>query len=232
MKGVLHARQIGGALLAVFYPNLCQICQTDLYFSERYVCLSCSCDLPYIIQSKYALKRLHQLFQGRTHIRNIHSLLDYQRGNQVQTLLRQLKYNKKRGIGVYFGEILGQAILKSDLPDVIIPVPLHPKKQKKRGFNQSEAIAEGIGKVLNVKIQTNGLKRNKHNASQTAFTKYDRWDNVKSIFSVKKGHGLEGKHVLLVDDVLTTGATIEACVRELLTIDKCSVSIATLAARI
>ncbi len=225
-------RSVGGAFLAVFYPDYCQLCQTELNLSEKHLCLSCSYDLPYIVQSESALQTLHKLFWGRTTIQHIYSLLDYKKGNQVQTLLHQLKYHKRTKLGAHLGQLLGDAMPKEVGFDAIVPVPLHPKKLRKRGFNQSEVIAKGIAAVHDLPLRNDLIKRVKHNASQTKFTKYDRWENVRSIFAVKKADELKNKHILLVDDVLTTGATIEACVNEMITVENCTVSIATLAARL
>lgn len=227
-----QARVISHAFLNVFYPNFCQVCSKDLNLNERHLCLSCSYDLPYIAKSKMALHKLEQLFWGRVKVEKVFSLLDYQRGNQTQVLLHQLKYKKKKKLGFYFGQVLGELIPDNQDIDLIIPVPLHSKKLRQRGFNQSSVIAKGIGDKLLVPVADNALKRNAYNLSQTKFSKYDRWDNVRQIFSVTRAQFLEGKHVLLVDDVLTTGATLEACVQEFLKIKNCTVSIATLAARV
>jgi ComF family protein len=225
-------RTIGGAFLDVFYPNICQICSTDLNMKEQHVCLSCAYDLPYIGQNKKELQKLEKLFWGRVEVQHIYSLLNYQRGNQTQKLLHLIKYKQKKKLGQYFGEVLGGVITEKEQIHAILPVPLHPKKQKLRGFNQSLVIADGIANKTNIPINETCLIRNSHNRSQTKFSKYDRWDNVRQIFAVKQQNQLENKHVLLVDDVLTTGATIEACVIELLKIKNCRVSIATLAARV
>jgi len=225
-------RTISGAFLDVFYPNICQICTIDLNMNERHVCLSCAHDLPYIGQNKKELQKLEKLFWGRVEVKQVYSLLNYQRGNQTQRLLHLLKYKQKKKLGHYFGEVLGEVITDSDQFHAIIPVPLHPKKERLRGFNQSRVIADGIAAKTKIPINETCLIRNSHNLSQTTFSKYDRWDNVRRIFSVKQSEKLENKHLLLVDDVLTTGATIEACILELLKIKNCTVSIATLAARI
>ena len=225
-------RLISGAFLDVFYPKICQICQIDLHLNERQLCLSCNYDLPYIGQNKNDLVKLEQLFWGRVKVERVFSLLNYQRGNTAQHILHQLKYHKKKKLGFHFGHVLGGIIDSDKKIDAILPVPLHPKKKRLRGFNQSYEIANGIAQSLHIPVTEKYLKRVAHNASQTKFTKYERWDNVRRIFSVNKGNELVNKHVLLVDDVLTTGATLEACVLELLQIKNCSVSIATLAARI
>lgn len=232
MKVPHQIRLAGSAFLGVFYPNFCQICATDLNVNEQHVCLSCSYDLPYIEQNKNALQKLEKRFWGRVNVENVFSLLNYQRGNQTQLLLHELKYKNKTKLGYYLGNLLGTVIPEDKNLDLILPVPLHPKKQRKRGFNQSTVIANGIAQHVGVPVVEKHLVRNAFNQSQTKFSKYDRWENVRQIFSVKNPTALEGRHVLLVDDVLTTGATLEACVQELLKIKNCSVSIATLAARI
>lgn len=231
--GIIHQTQlISHALVAIFYPNNCQICAVDLTMNEKHVCLSCSYDLPYIVQNEYQLQQLRQLFWGRVEVKSIFSLLNYQRGNQTQQILHQLKYKKKTKLGGYFGEVLGATIPAEYKFDFILPIPLHPKKERQRGFNQSSIIAEGISRKIGVPVSTKFLVRQMYNASQTQFSKYDRWENVKRIFKVVHPHLLENKHVLLVDDVLTTGATLESCVVELMQIKNCTISIATLAARI
>lgn len=227
-----QTRIISYAFLDVFYPNRCQICAVDLNMNEKHVCLSCSYDLPYIAQSQHELHRLKQLFWGRVNVEEVFSLLNFQRGNQTQEILHQLKYNRKTKLGSYFGEVLGSVLPAEFKPDLILPIPLHPKKQRERGYNQSTLIAQGISRKINVPISEKFLKRPTYNASQTKFSKYDRWENVNRIFAVKNPKSLENKHVLVVDDVLTTGATIESCVLELMQIKNCRVSIATLAARV
>jgi ComF family protein len=225
--------KIGGrALLDVFYPDDCQICHESLMGTEQHLCLNCANELPYLSNSAREQELLRQVFWGRVKIQGVHSLFNYQKGNQVQTLLHLIKYKRKLKIGEYFGEVLGKAITAESTFTAVVPVPLHPKKLRQRGYNQSTVIAKGISKSTGVPLVEDAIVRNEYNLSQTKFTKYDRWENVRQIFSVKKPNKLLGQHILLVDDVLTTGATLEACVKPLLAIDNCQVSIATLAARI
>lgn len=223
---------VSNSFIDIIYPNDCVICKTHLLHNENYLCLTCRFDLPYINQSQHTQDSLQKLFWGRVNIEKVYSLLNYQRGNQVQKILHLLKYNDKTKLAEHFGEKLGYSMKNKGVFDFLVPVPLHPKKYKIRGYNQSTIISKGVQKVLNVDINEKVLIRNSYNKSQTNFSKFDRWGNVSSIFSVIHPKLLINKHVLLIDDVLTTGATIEACVKELLKIEGCKVSIATLAARI
>ncbi len=218
---------ISYSVLDVFYPNNCSICSTHLNHHEKYICLNCLYDLPYI-ETQLSLEKI---FWGRVSVEKVYSLLNYQKGNQTQKILHELKYKNKSKLAYHLGTILGEKITNEKF-DQIIPVPLHPKKLQKRGYNQSTLIAKGIESVIGIQVNEKNLIRNAFNLSQTKFSKYERWDNVKQIFSVVNPEYFIKKHVLLIDDVLTTGATIEACVAELLKIKDCKVSIATLAARI
>lgn len=226
-----QVRSIFSSTLDVFYPNDCQICGVSLGMNEEFICLSCQYDLPYITTNMDEVTKLNKLFWGRAEVEQVHSLFQYSADNQVRKLLHQIKYKSKTRMATHFGSALGHQI-HDDSIDAIIPVPLHPKKERKRGYNQSYVIAKGLKEIMDVPIFNKCMKRNSHNQSQTKFTKYDRWDNVRTIFEVTKPKQLENKHVLLVDDVLTTGATIEACLQQLLQVEGCKVSVATLAARL
>lgn len=223
---------VSNSMLDIIYPNDCTICSTNLNGNESFLCLNCKYDLRYIEQSQLNVDSLQKLFWGRVDVKRTFALLNYQKGNQTQKLLHQLKYNKKTKLAQHFGEMIGDLIQSTEKYAYLIPVPLHPKKQRIRGFNQSTVIAKGILKSTNIPILEKVIKRNQFNKSQTNFSKYDRWDNVRSIFSIVKPKLLENKHVILIDDVLTTGATIEACIKELLKVKGCEVSVAVLAARI
>jgi len=225
-------KYISNSFVDVVYPNNCAICSTHLNHKESFLCLNCKFDLPYIKQSGSSIESLEKLFWGRVDVKQVFALLNYQKGNQVQKLLHQLKYNNRTKLATHFGDLLGDIIKPSLKVDYLIPVPLHPKKKKLRGFNQSTVIANGIHLSTQIPVIEKVIKRNTFNSSQTTHSKYDRWDNVKSIFTITKPKLLEHKHIIIVDDVLTTGATIEACVKEFLKVEDCKVSVAVLAARI
>jgi len=218
--------------IQLVYPASCCICENDLMVGENHVCSKCAYDLPYITTNEQDVTKLSKLFWGRVKIQQIHSYLNYQKGNSVQAILHHIKYKSKPKIATHFGKLLAKSIPKDHSYSCIVPVPLHPKKLAKRGFNQSTAIAEGLAEILGIPVNEKCIRRNSYNESQTKFSKYDRYENVRSIFTVTKPEQIKERHILLVDDVLTTGATIEACAAELLCVEGCKVSIATLAARV
>lgn len=225
-------RFVSYSILDIFYPNNCEICQNHLVHTENFICLTCKFNLPYIDRHKTMLASIQKIFWGRIEIHQVFSVYNYQKGTHTQKILHAIKYQNKKRLASHMGEIMGELLPKNHSFDVLIPVPLHPKKLKQRGYNQSLLLAEGIKKYLDIPINNDALKRIKINQSQTIFSKYDRWDNVKAIFSLNKKDNLEGKHILLVDDVLTTGATIESCAAAILSEINCKISVATLAVRV
>lgn len=175
---------------------------------------------------------ISRIFWGRVKIHTATSFLFFNKGGHVQNLIHQFKYNGKIKTGNYLGELFGNDLMKSSLfnnIELICPVPLHKKKLHKRGFNQSEIIAEGISKVMQIPICANTLHRLEHTETQTKKARYTRWENVRGKFGIINQEKLIGKHILLVDDVLTTGATLESCSQALLDVPETTVSIATLA---
>ncbi len=218
--------------LNLFFPNLCQACGKPLVVHENIICLSCLYKLPKTNFHMHENNPISRIFWGRANIRSATSFLFFNKGGSVQKLIHQFKYNSKIETGRYLSNLMGKDLVKSDLfntIDVIIPVPLHKKKLHKRGFNQSDIIAEGIGDAMNVPAITDTLIRTEHTETQTKKSRYTRWENVKGKFDIHNPHTIEGKHILLVDDVLTTGATLEACAQTLLEVPNTTVSLATLA---
>ena len=219
-------------LLDLFFPKLCLLCNDPLMGGENHFCLNCLCNLPHTGFDYLKENPATHLFTGKVMISHAAAFLHYERGGHVQQLIHELKYNDNKEIGFRLGRMAGldyrQAIL-SDLPDLILPVPLHPRKKKKRGYNQSEWIARGINSVLKLPIDTSSLCRIKQNETQTKKPVYDRWLNVQEIFTVANPQALEGKHILLIDDVITTGSTLGACAEALLTVPGVRVSVLAVA---
>ena len=172
-----------------------------------------------------------RIFWGRVNVQTATSFLFFSKKGRVQSLIHQLKYKHQKEVGIYLGSLFGQSLIESPFYsnlDFIIPVPLHPKKLNIRGYNQSLMIAVGMNKSMKIDV-FHGLVRKLHSSTQTKKSRYQRWENVKDIFEVLEPEKLEGKRVLLIDDVLTTGATLEACATVISDIPDIKIYIATLA---
>lgn len=218
--------------ISLIYPKNCASCGNSLFKHEECLCTFCRYHLP---KTNFHLQNgnpVEKLFWGRADIVSAVAYYAFGKGGKVQHLIHQLKYNGKKEIGLTVGKLYGQELKQSgkyELIDTIIPVPLHEKKKKKRGYNQSEYFAEGLSKSLHVSTDTTTLIRANESETQTKKSRFSRWQNVESIFHVAEPEKLTNKHILLVDDVVTTGSTLEACALTLLKISDVKVSIATIA---
>ncbi len=220
------------AILDLFYPTLCVTCGNRLVTQEKFLCFDCWLDLPVTNFHFDKENKVAKLFWGRVEIENGTAFFAYNKGSNYQHLMHFIKYKGLKELGFETGRRFGLALSESEdfnSIDVIVPVPLHPKKQKQRGYNQSEWIARGIAGALNKPVSADNLKRSLHTSSQTRKTRYERWENVDNIFEVTDQREFSGKHILLVDDVVTTGSTLESCAIQLLKTEGAKVSIATLA---
>ena len=223
------------SFFSLIYPNRCEACGTLLVAGERVLCSTCRYKLP---RTNYWLQKgnpVEQTFWGRVPVENACSLFFMGKGSKYRKLLHKLKYNSKPQIGVELGSLLGAELLPAPLysgVDCIIPIPLHPKRLRTRGYNQSEMIAKGISQTFGKPMLADVVYRRFYNETQTKKTREERMKNVQDIFAVHadKASLIEGKHLLLVDDVLTTGATLEACIAVILKEASCKISVATLAA--
>lgn len=202
----------------LIFPITCSLCNDVLFKNEDIICLKCQLNLP---KTNYHLDKentISKIFWGRVDVEMVASYLYFSKKGQVQHLLHELKYKGNRELGIIIGKWYGQDLKRSlhfENIDVIIPVPLHARKKRKRGYNQSEYFAKGLSKSLNIPINISCLIRKKNSNTQTDKGRYKRWENVKDIFQVKQPEEIIGKSILLVDDVVTTGATLEACSQEL-----------------
>ncbi|MBI3501298.1 MAG: ComF family protein [Bacteroidetes bacterium] len=218
--------------LSLIFPKVCAACGKSLFKTEESICTYCLYHLPKTNFHLYTDNPVVKLFWGRTTIYSASSLYSFSKGSKVQHLIHQLKYRGKKEIGNTLGKYYGKELKMAPMfssANVVIPVPLHPKKFKKRGYNQSETFAQGIAESMSAESSGEILIRTYASETQTKKSRFARWKNVEEIFKVIFPEKIRGKHVLLVDDVVTTGATLEACANKILEVPDTKVSIATIA---
>ncbi len=218
--------------VALIFPELCQACTKSLYGNEEIICTDCLYHLPFTDFHLHADNAVAQSFWGRVPIEAASALLYFVKGNRVQNLLHQLKYKNRPEVGVYLGKLAAKKLLENPIfaaADMIMPVPLHQQKQLKRGYNQSLCIAEGLSQKMLIPVENQNLIKTISTESQTKKSRISRYENMKEVFWVKNPEKLAGKHILMVDDIITTGATLEACCNVLLQIPGLKISIATIA---
>ena len=218
-----------GHFIDLFFPRICLVCGEKLYQQEEILCSKCLYDLPRTNFHLEPKNQLEMMFWGRFPVEKATALLYFKKGSGYRKLIHQLKYKGKPGIGIFMGRLLAEDL--SDWAtgiDYIVPVPLHPKKKKIRGYNQSEIIANGLSEILKIPVDNQTLIRSTFTQTQTRKARYERWENVKSVFAVSNSQTFQGKHILLVDDVITTGATLEGSVQALLNIRDLKISIAAI----
>jgi ComF family protein len=218
-------------LLDLLYPRLCFACNQNTPPDKTFICISCQYKLPETDFHKEKENPFTERFWGRIPLFSGAALYHFVKGGRAQHLIHHFKYRGKKEIGIRIGELYGNYLKDSPLfncAEVIVPVPLHPKKKHQRGFNQSEMFARGLAKSMAIPY-VNALSRVIQTDTQTQKSRMDRFDNVVEAFRINNHQDIRGKHILLVDDVITTGATLEACSSKLLSIAGTTISMATIA---
>lgn len=197
---------------------------------EENICLTCLYSLPRLAKQDYTDNRIMDLFLGRVKLEKAFSWCMFEKQTSVQNILHHIKYKDKDYLARQMGEIIAREMpdFFADI-DAIVPVPLHKKKQKIRGYNQSEEIAKGVQSVVGLPIFSKLLSRTRFSETQTHKNKEERWKNTQGLFTLEPNEGFEGKHLLLIDDVLTTGSTAIACLEELQKIPNVKLSFLSLA---
>ncbi|WP_298301634.1 ComF family protein [Hydrotalea sp.] len=216
----------------LFFPHLCEGCGTDILPTHAMLCTRCCMQLPATGFFTTADNPVEQSFYGRVPIAAGAAAFYFTKHSLLQHLLFQLKYNGHQKMGIWLGQQVGHqiaAVNRFKPIDIIVPLPLHPKKEQLRGYNQAACIAQGISTVINKPLVCHALSRARYTQTQTQKNRAARWENMEDAFTVLFPQLLQHQHVLLVDDVITTGATLEACTTALLAVPVASVHIATVA---
>ncbi len=216
----------------LYFPKNCPACGRPLKLFGANICGRCSQNLPETHFFEAPGNPIEKIFYGRLPMNAGAAAWYFHKNSALQALLFQLKYKSNKEVGLFIGKQMGALLAASERfasIDALVPVPLHPHALSKRGFNQAALICEGIGQVWHKPVLTGAIARTKHTSTQTKQTRAERWDNMENAFTIKDPASINGKHLLIIDDVITTGATIEAFGKTLLTIKDVRVSVAAAA---
>jgi ComF family protein len=229
---ILKISSVFSAFSHLLYPSLCFGCGDNEIGEHEFICIRCLSALPYTQFEKTRNNPIEKLFWGRTHIKFACSTFYYVEQTPLQQLIHQVKYKEQQKLGIYLGTAMGNLlnpVFNENEVDLLIPMPLHPKKLKKRGYNQASLLCDGISTITGRKYDEEVLVRTENTSTQTKKSRLERWGNVHTVFSVNDSNKIRDKHILLVDDVITTGASTEACAQTLLNAGSKSVAICSLA---
>jgi ComF family protein len=231
MHGIKH---LAGDFASLFFPTVCAACNGHLVRSEVAICTACLMECPRTFDQHDPVDNpLAKVFWGRVPLQGAAAFFVFSKGGKVQELIHNLKYNARTDAGIAAGKLFGNEI-KDLTPfntiDAVVPVPLHRDKFRKRGYNQAACFGAGLAEALGIPMYEHGMQRLSATETQTKKNRNERWENVEDVFTLNKKINLKGKHILLVDDVITTGATIEACAIPILELEGTKVSVISLAA--
>jgi ComF family protein len=218
------------SVLHLFFPHICTGCGSDLLPVSSTLCIRCIDAMPETNFESLSGNPAEKLFWGRVSLQAATAQFYFTKESLMQHLMHQLKYKGNKELGWQLGRIMGEEIKRAErfLPDVLIPLPLFAAKEKKRGYNQATVLCEGMAQAMHLPVIQNAVIRSAHTETQTKKGRIERWQNMEGKFVLANAAAISNKHILLVDDVVTTGATLEACAAELLKAENTRVSIATL----
>lgn len=228
----IRIRNLLTQCIELLFPRYCLLCQDKLFAFEPHLCTHCLAKLPYVTNPFSLNNDTEMRLRGRFPFEKAESLLYFDKGGDSQRVIHAIKYQGAKDAALFLGKIGGQMLASNahfNTIDFIIPVPMYEAKRRKRGYNQSKVLADGIAEMLHTPVENDCLRKIRATDSQTNHKGNDRWENVKGSFVVDYPDRLTGKHILLVDDVLTTGATIDACAQALLVIPGIQISVFALA---
>lgn len=226
------SKEIIQSLSHIFFPHVCVGCGSDLISEEQMLCIQCISQLPVTNFQLHNNNPVEKIFWGRANISSASCQYYFTKSSILQHILHQFKYKGKKDIGIYFGRVMGNSLCQSNrfnTVDALVPMPLFASRQKRRGYNQAGVLCEGISSIMNIPVLDNVIERVVATTTQTQKNRIERWQNISGKFELQNENVLINKHLLLVDDVITTGATLDACANTLLKVEGVQVSIATLA---
>ncbi|MCL2329005.1 MAG: ComF family protein [Bacteroidetes bacterium] len=217
----------------LIFPNNCLACGNSLRYSERFLCTSCLIDIPRVHLHNSEHSALEQMLVGQIPYEQAAAFFYYTKKNKYANLLHVLKYKGNKNVGIFLGELFARQLQATDFMtgiDCIVPIPLHAKRERTRGYNQSKILAQGIANITSLPLCATAVERSVNTETQTKKNKEERKQNVANIFTVTNPHLLQNKHILLLDDVITTGATTISCADAILNqVPNVRISIAGLA---
>ena len=228
---MLRFKEIKESFLHIVFPHVCDGCGSDLLNIESRLCIRCLASLPETNFEQHAGNPVEKTFWGRMPLINASAHFYFTKESLMQHLMHQFKYKSNKDLGLQLGRMMGIAIKSSNRfnkIDALIPLPLFPSKEKKRGYNQATVLCEGMAEILALPVFKDVITRPQHTETQTKKGRIERWRNIEGKFQLKNSSAIQNKHLLLVDDVITTGATLEACGNELLSAENVTLSLATL----
>jgi ComF family protein len=229
---MIHFKEIKESFLHLLFPHVCTGCGSDLLNEKNILCMRCISAMPETNFELHANNPVEKIFWGRLPLITATAQFYFTKESLMQHLMHQFKYKGNKELGLQLGRMIGDQLQRSNRfkVDALIPLPLFPVKEKRRGYNQATILCEGIAEHMNIPVLDKVIIRPQHTETQTKKGRLERWENMEGKFVLINEEVIRNKHVLLVDDVVTTGATLEACGNELLKAENVRLSITTLCA--
>ena len=223
-------KEIKDAVLHLLFPHVCAGCGSDILNEESVLCMRCVDAMPETNFELHPSNPVEKLFWGRILLTGATAQFYFTKESLMQHLMHQFKYKGNKELGLQWGRMMGEQIKKSGRfeVDALVPLPLFPAKEKRRGYNQATILCNGMAESMGIPVLDNIIIRPQHTETQTKKGRIERWKNMEGKFVLTKPEAIRNKHILLVDDVVTTGATLEACGDELLKAENIKLSLATL----
>jgi len=227
---MITLKEIKDAVLHLLFPHICTGCGSDILHEESVLCMRCIDAMPETNFELHSNNPVEKTFWGRLPLAGATAQFYFTKESLMQHLMHQFKYKHNKDLGLQFGRIMGEQLKKSGRfeVDALIPLPLFPAKEKRRGYNQATVLCEGIAEAMKIPVLDKIISRPRHTETQTKKGRIERWKNMEGKFILADADAIKNRHLLLVDDVVTTGATLEACGNELLKAENVRLSLATL----